>query len=245
MSLAAILLAALVVGPGSVVLASFVLRLPEASLERLAPRMLSLAVGAILGMALLRMLPHALEHGSSKALMGSVLVAILLLFLLERFRILRHCHEFHCSEHADRPTRIFLGNASHGLVDGIALALAFQAGPGAGWVFALALVGHEVPKSLVNLMLLWEGRERGAALLWVLLPSLFTLLGALAVALGLTFVRSLAPYALAVGAGFFLYLALADLVPKHRRHTTRSEALWQSALVVVGVGLILLLPAHG
>ena len=245
MNIAPILLASLLVGPGSVALASSVFRLPEEQLKRLAPRVLSLAVGAILGMALLRMLPHALGHGDPTALMGAVLGAILLLFLLERFRILRHCHEFHCAEHADMPMRIFLGNASHALVDGVALALAFQAGQGAGWIFALALAGHEVPKSLVNLMLLREGREGGAALLWIIIPSLFTLLGALAAALGLAFVKPVAPYALAAGAGFFLYLALADLVPKHRRHTTRAEALWQSALVLAGAGLILALPAHG
>lgn len=245
MSLAPILLAALMVGPGSVALASAVFRLPEERLKRLAPRVLSLAVGAILALALMRMLPHALAHAAPVGLMGAVLGAILLLFLLERFRILRHCHEFHCTEHADLPVRVFLGNASHALVDGIALALAFQAGQGAGWVFALALAGHEVPKSLVNLMLLREGREGGAAFLWILIPSLFTLLGALAAALGLAFVKPLAPYALASGAGFFLYLALADLVPKHRRHTTRGEALWQSALVLAGAALILALPAHG
>ena len=91
MNIAPILLASLLVGPGSVALASSVFRLPEEQLKRLAPRVLSLAVGAILGMALLRMLPHALGHGDPTALMGAVLGAILLLFLLERFRILRHC----------------------------------------------------------------------------------------------------------------------------------------------------------
>ena len=79
--IAMILLASLLVGPGSVVLASAVFRLPEESLKRLTPRVLSFAVGAILGMALLRMLPHALEHGRVEPVLRTALGAILLLFL--------------------------------------------------------------------------------------------------------------------------------------------------------------------
>jgi len=240
-----ILLASLLVGPGSVFLASLVFRLPEAMLKRLTPRVLSFAVGSLLGMALLRMLPHALEHGAPIPILRAMLGAILFLFLLERFQILRHCHEFHCPEHADMPTRIFLGNASHALVDGIVLALAFQAGSPAGWICTLALVGHEIPKSLVSLVLLKDGRDDAVALLWNLIPSVFTVVGGMLAAIGLAFVKPMTPYALGAGAAFFLYLALADLVPRHRRMTTKSEALWQAGLVLAGVGLIMLLPSHG
>lgn len=243
--IAKILFASLIVGPGSVILASLVFRLPEQVLKRVTPRVLSFAVGALLGMALLRMLPHALEHGAVVQVLRTVLGAILLLFLLERFRVLRHCHEFHCQEHAELPMRIFLGNGSHAIVDGIALALAFEAGNASGWIFTLALVGHEVPKSVVSLVLLKEGRNDAVALLWNLIPSLFTLIGALLTALGLVFMRPLTPYALAAGAAFFLYLALADLVPRHRRTTTRSDAIWQALLVLAGALLILMLPRHG
>ena len=240
-----VLLSAFLVGPGSVFLASVVFRLPEEFLRRITPRVLSFAVGSILSMALLRMLPHALDHGAPIPILRTVLMGILFLFLLERFRVLRHCHEFHCQEHADMPVRIALGNASHALVDGIALALAFQAGSASGWIFALALLVHEVPKSLVSLVLLKEGREDGTAFMWNFIPSIFTILGALLASIGLVFVKPMAPYALGAGAAFFLYLALADLVPKHRRTTSIAEAMWQAGLGLAGAGLILLLPSHG
>ncbi|NTV74942.1 MAG: ZIP family metal transporter [Holophaga sp.] len=243
--IAMILLAAFLVGPGSVILASLVFRLPEDALKQLTPRVLSFAVGALLGMALLRMLPHALEHHAPLPILRIVLGAILFLFLLERFHILRHCHEFQCQEHAEMPIRIGLGNASHALVDGLALALAFQVGNASGWIFALALMGHEVPKALVSLVLLKGGREPGAAFMWNFVPSVFTVVGALLASLGLAFVKPLAAYALAAGAAFFLYLALADLVPRHRRSTSRAEALWQAGMVLAGAGLIFLLPGHG
>jgi zinc and cadmium transporter len=125
------------------------------------------------------------------------------------------------------------------------LALAFQAGRASGWIFTLALMGHEVPKSLVSLVLLKEGRNDAVALLWNLIPSVFTVVGALLAAIGLAFVKPMTPYALGAGAAFFLYLALADLVPRHRKTCTKSEAIWQAGLVLAGAGLILLLPGHG
>ncbi|MBP1626995.1 MAG: zinc/iron permease [Holophagaceae bacterium] len=236
------LIAALCVGPGSVFLASQVFRLPEETLRKLTPRILSFAVGALLAMALLRMLPHALAQGAPMPVLKTALAAILLLFLLERFHILRHCHEFQCPEHADMPMRLFMGNASHALVDGIALALAFQGGSLPGWVFAFALMGHEIPKALVSLVLLKEGRDIAVAMIWNLIPSLFTVVGALATALSITFMKPLTPYALGAGAAFFLYLALADLVPRHRRAPSGTESIWQTALVLAGVGVILLIP---
>lgn len=241
---ATLILASLLVGPGAVLLATPILRFPEEVLRRLTPRVLSFAVGALLGMALLRMLPHALNHAAPLPVLRTVLWAMLGLFLLERFQILRHCHEFHCPEHADLPPRIFLGNAAHALVDGIALALAFQTSVWGGWVFALALLGHEVPKALVSFVLLKEGREDGAAFLWNLLPSLFTPAGALLAHTALFLARPLAPHALAAGAAFFLYLSLADLIPRHRHSTSRGDAVWQAVLVIAGVLLIHFLPTH-
>jgi zinc transporter ZupT len=68
--------------------------------------------------------------------------------------------------------------------------------------------------------------------------------GALAAGISIAFVKPITPYALGAGAAFFLYLALADLVPRHRRTAEKSEAVWQAALVVAGAALIWLLPAH-
>lgn len=244
-SAGSVILASLLVGPGSVVLASLILRFPEETLRRITPRVVSFAVGAILGMVFLRMLPHALEHGSAHAVLATVMGGILAMFLLERFHLLRHCHEFHCHEHGEMPIQLFMGNASHALVDGLALAVAFQSGAATGWILVLVLLGHEIPKSVVSLVLLKEGRENRAALLWNLLPSLFTTFGALLVVSGMHLLGPLIPYVMGVGAAFFLYLALADLVPKHRRITRLADASWQAALVLAGAILIYALPHHG
>lgn len=240
------LLAALMVGPGSIALGSLVLRLPEARLQSLSPRVLSFATGALLGMVFLRMLPKALQGQAVQPILGTTLAVILILFVLERLRVMRHCHEHHCAEHADMTVRIFLGNAVHNLVDGLALALAFQASGALGWITALALLGHEIPKGLVNLLMLKETATAAVSILWNGLASIFTVIGALIAALAFPLVAGSVPFALAGGAAVFLYMALADLVPRHRRRMSLPEALLQSGLVLAGAGLLALLshPHH-
>jgi zinc and cadmium transporter len=238
MVLTAFLLSGLLVGPGGVLAAVLILRLPESLLERVTPRILSFATGALLGMVFLRMLPRAVELGQIRPVLALVLAAILGLFLLERLNITRHCHERKCPEHADMGVRIFAGNAAHNLVDGMALALAFQASLPMGWLMTLAILGHEIPKSLVNLLLMRESSDHTTAVLWVGLASLFTVFGGLLTLLAAQLFLDKIPYLLALGAAVFLYMALADLVPRHRRKLELGEALTQSGAVLLGAALV-------
>lgn len=239
MTMASFLLGALLAGPGAVVFATLFLGLPEESLERFTPRLLSFATGALLGMVFLRMLPEALEAGGIRPILMAVLAGLLALFLLERLRITRHCHERQCPEHAGMGVRVFTGNAAHNLVDGIALALAFQASIPTGWIMVLALLGHEVPKNIMNILLMRESASREGAVLWVGLASLFTAFGGLATMLAIQGFLHAVPVALALGSAVFLYMALADLVPRHRQRPVNREAMLQAALVLLGAGAIL------
>ncbi len=140
----AILIASFIVGPGAVVLAHQSLRLPEGMLQKLTPCILSLATGAILGTVFLHTLPQALEKQAPGPLLATVLAVILALFLSERMQFLRHCHQFHCPEHAEMASTTFLGNALQNLAAGMALATVFQTSLFCGWIMTLALLGHEI-----------------------------------------------------------------------------------------------------
>jgi zinc and cadmium transporter len=134
--------------------------------------------------------------------------------------------------------RIFAGNAAHNLVDGMALALAFQASVPMGWLMTLAILGHEIPKSLVNILLMRESSDHTTAVLWVGIASLFTVLGGLMTLLAAQLFLDKVPYLLALGAAVFLYMALADLVPRHRRKLDLPEALLQTTAVILGATLV-------
>jgi zinc and cadmium transporter len=97
-----IILATLVSGVLSVLAAGIFLALPSRAREAVLPHLVSFATGALLGAALLALIPHAVQGAGMENVheVGIALIAgIALFFILEKFLLWRHCHDDHCSEH--------------------------------------------------------------------------------------------------------------------------------------------------
>src|SRR5512134_2052857 len=88
--------AALAGGVLSVLAAAGTLALERAWISRLV----SFAVGALLGAVFLELLPHAIETGTVERVMMTTLVGLLGFFLLEKLVLWRHSHG-HAEHHAD------------------------------------------------------------------------------------------------------------------------------------------------
>ncbi len=102
MTLIWIVLATLVSGVLSVLAAGVFLALPARQREGVLPHLVSFATGALLGAALLGLIPHAVIGAGSDRVheVGIALIAgIALFFVLEKFLLWRHCHDDHCDEH--------------------------------------------------------------------------------------------------------------------------------------------------
>lgn len=83
-----ILIAALVAGVLATVAAGSALALSAAWI----PRLVSFAVGALLGAVFIELLPDALQHGNIESVMVTVLAGLLVFFLLEKLVLWRHSH---------------------------------------------------------------------------------------------------------------------------------------------------------
>ena len=97
-----IVLSTLVAGVLSVLAAGVFLVLPARQREGVLPHLVSFATGALLGAALLALIPHAvLGAGSARVHeVGIALIAgIALFFVLEKFLLWRHCHDNDCNTH--------------------------------------------------------------------------------------------------------------------------------------------------
>ena len=97
-----IILATTVSGVLSVLAAGVFLALPARAREGINPHLVSFATGALLGAALLALIPHAVEGAGMENVheVGIALIAgIALFFILEKFLLWRHCHDDHCAEH--------------------------------------------------------------------------------------------------------------------------------------------------
>jgi len=114
-----IILATLVSGVLSVLAAGIFLALPSRAREAALPHLVSFATGALLGAALLALIPHAVEGAGMENVheVGIALIAgIALFFVLEKFLLWRHCHDDHCSEHPvgdDAHTHDHRGHGHH------------------------------------------------------------------------------------------------------------------------------------
>lgn len=237
-------------GALSALIAGGFLLLPDLRRNALLPHLVSFATGALLGAALLALLPHALETGGSGSTHGigaALALGIIAFFMLEKMVLWRHCHADPCEAHAPQErhrarasaTLILWGDAFHNTLDGVLIAAAFLTDTHLGIVTATAVFAHEIPQEVGDLaILLHGGMTRRRALLLNVMVSLTSVAGAglayflLAPALGAL------PYALAIAAASFLYVAVADLIPGLHRRVDARTSVQQVALIATGMMVI-------
>ncbi|MDD2763194.1 MAG: ZIP family metal transporter [Opitutaceae bacterium] len=207
---------------------------------------LSYATGTLLGAALLGMIPHALERLPARTALATVLAGIVGFFVLEKLLVWRHCHEPGCQVHAQAGPLILVGDAVHNFIDGVAIALAFQQSTALGMATGLAVIAHEIPQEVGDIMILvHQGYTKTQAMLYNTGSSLTTLVGALLAYWAGRHLATITPYALAVSAASFLYIALADLTPDHRTQTQLRITWLQGAGIAAGIGTIILVQGAG
>lgn len=239
--LAQIVIACLVGGVLSVIAAA---ALMHGMPRRFLPMAVSFAAGTLLTSALLNLLPEALQSVADSNLMKSssvfslLLAGILGFFALERFTFWRHAHHHDGCPRASGPMPqaplILIGDAFHNFTDGVLLAAAFLADPVLGWTTAAAIVAHEVPQEAGDFALLlaagWRPRR---ALFWNGVSSLANIAGGIIGYFLLEHALGLVPLALTLAAAGFLYIAVADLLPRLRGE---QADIWIH-VVAIGVGV--------
>ena len=267
--LAWIIVFSLLGGVLSVIAASVFLLINDKYQKKILPHTVSFAIGALLGAALLALLPHAItvsENVDLHDLGLTILIGLLSFFLLEKMVLWRHCHSTHCEVHSPSEihtssevhshneisshshshahqdnkdasgTLILIGDAVHNFVDGVLIAAAFMTDIDLGIVTALAVAAHEIPQEIGDFaILLNSGFKRSKALLFNILASMATLVGAVIAYYSLQSMQQALPYILAIAASSFIYIAVADLIPGLHKRTELRETIQQITLIILGV----------
>ena len=228
-------------GLGGLFVASGVLLINDSTLAKLVPWLVSYAVGALLGVSMLAILPSALEQLPSSHVLATVLGGILLFFVLEKLVLWRHCHTHDCEVHDGSVAPVLLGDSFHNFVDGAVIATAVLTSVPLGISTALAAAAHEIPQEIGDFaILLHAGYSRSKALMLNVLSALASILGALAAYFAFDRVPALLPYFLSLSAASFLYVAMADLIPGLHRGRTDASSLRQIVLIAAGVATMLI-----
>ena len=258
-------------GVGSVWLAAM---LAYALLSRFTQHLLSLAAGALLATAFMRLLPEAFEQSVSAGVSAQMLFAVLLMglvffFLLDKAELWHHGHEHghahdpvhehghdhthahhhhnhseahHHHHHSGGSWAVLLGDSVHAFGDGILIAAAFVADTRLGVAAALAVMAHEVPHHVGDLVVLRQSLGNAkAALIKLSLSGSVTAIGGLVGYLLVGALQEYLPLFLVVAASSFIYVALADLIPQLQKRLSPRQTAAQVAWLFAGIALVVAL----
>ncbi len=198
----------------------------------------------------------------------TLLAGLLLFFVLEKMVLWRHCHADACEVHVhpephahpghthhhnhqnhdhnhergrDQASAmlILIGDGFHNVLDGVLIAAAFMTDVHLGVVTAIAVCAHEIPQEVGDLAILLNGgMSRLKALTLNLLTSVTSVVGGVVAYFAMAQVQQVLPYAIAIAASSFLYIAVADLIPGLHRKVDPGSGAWQLVYIVLGIVVI-------
>jgi len=214
---------------------------------RLRDRMhllLGFSAGAVLGVVLFEVLPEVADGAAAQGLRLADLTlfsgaAFLAFFALERVTGLHGAreHEHHGGHdhHSELGVLSASGLSLHSFLDGVAVAVAFQAGSTElGVAVSIAVLAHDFSDGLNTVtVMLAHGNPLRRAVRWLVIDALAPMLGALT-AVALRPSLHVLPYLLAVFAGSFLYIGASDLLPEAREH----DSPWVAVATMAGMSLL-------
>lgn len=208
--------------------------------EKYVLEMTSFAAGVMVVVATMDLLPEAYGSGEVRLVSSFVLAGSLFLFFLERFSLWFHHHH---SPHNGgiNIASVWLGDTFHNAIDGIAIGAAFLVEPKLGIATAIAVAAHELPQEIADFSLyISSGFSRSRTFFLNLFSSMATLVAGVAMYILGSNVKGLETYLLALTAGMFMYISLADLIPELHHTTAKREIARQTAAFLVGIVVALI-----
>jgi len=200
---------------------------------------LGFSAGAVIGVAFFDLLPEAINFGEKFHTPSAILSYTALGFL--SYLVLDRILLFH-GESAPRGPLAAVVLCIHSLLDGVAIGFAFHASHQVGIVVAIAVLTHDFSDGINTMnIVLRNGGDRARAFRWLLVDAAAPMLGVAS-----TFVFTLPGgafgTALALFAGFFLYIGASDLIPEsyhaHPKFLTTAMTLAGAAVLYLAITLI-------
>jgi zinc and cadmium transporter len=228
---------------GGVLVASSLLLFTDRIRTRLVPWLVSYAVGALLAVSLLLLLPEALESLPATRVFGTLLFGIIAFFLLEKLVLLHHHHgdadQLH--QHAATATLVIVGDAFHNFIDGATVCAALLSSIPLGVNTAIAVAAHEIPQEVGDVaILLASGYSRQRALVLNLVSGLSGVAGAIVTYVAVGLLPAVRPFLLAFSSASLMYIAMSDLIPDLHRGQTDRSATRQVLLMAAGIATVML-----
>jgi zinc and cadmium transporter len=159
-----------------------------------------------------------------------------------------HAAQHHAHNHAGGGWAVLLGDSVHCFGDGILIAAAYMADTKLGLAATLAVLVHEIPHHMGDLVVLRESKQGASqAVAKLSAAGAVTVVGGVVGYLLVEQLHSALPYLLVVASSSFIYVALADLIPQLQKRLSLRQTAAQVAWLAVGIGMVTLVSglAHG
>jgi len=228
-------------GLGGLLIASGVLLFNEQQRSAIVPWLVSYAVGALLGIAAMGLLPESIQVLPPSRVFATLLAGIMFFFVLEKLVLWRHSHIHEGDLHGGTVASVIIGDTVHNFVDGTVIGAAVLTSIPLGISTAIAVAAHEIPHEIGDFaILLHAGYSRRNALLLNSISALANLLGTFCAVAAFDVVPHALPYALAIAAASFLYIAMTDLMPGLHRGRTDARSLLHVLAIIAGIVTMIL-----
>lgn len=216
----------------------FTLGLKEKFLNKILLLMVGLSAGALMGGALLHMLPEAIEESGSPNIFLWFIAGFSLFFVLERIIHWHHCHEKDCPVHTFAYINL-VGDGVHNFIDGFIIITSFMVSVPLGIAVSISVIFHEIPQEIGDFgVLVYAGVKKTRALLYNFLIALTAILGVLVGYFLGGFLESNMAIILAFAGGGFIYIAASDLIPELHKEEKLSKSLLSFAVFILGIALM-------
>jgi zinc and cadmium transporter len=157
-----------------------------------------------------------------------------------------HAHAAHTSPPTGGSWAVLAGDSVHCFGDGILIASAFIADLRLGAIASLAVLAHEVPHHMGDLMVLrGNTSNKRAALVKVSMAGAVTALGGVAGYWLVDQLQGYLPYFLVLASSSFIYVALADLIPQLQKQLSARQTAAQVAWLALGIVLVTVMSGLG
>jgi zinc and cadmium transporter len=195
------------------------------------------AAGALLAAAFTDLLPDAEHEGNIELALYMTMAGIVVFFLIERFVHWFHHHHANEKHKLDSTVPlIIIGDTIHNFIDGIAIAAAFLISVPTGVVTTLAVAAHEIPQEVGDFgLLLKKGMSRANVIKANIASALATTLAAVIFFSIGNSVHVPLDVVLGLVAGFFIYIAVSDVIPTIHKHEGNKLAGLQTLMLVLGI----------
>jgi len=172
-------------------------------------------------------------------------------FLLDKAELWHHGHEHghaHGHDHAhdhDQPSgmagswSVLMGDSIHAFGDGLLVAAAFLADVQLGVAATVAVLAHEVPHHMGDLVVLQQGMgQPRSALIKLCMAGGVTVLGGLVGHSLIAGHEEWLPFWLTMASSSYIYVALADLIPQLQKRLGASATVAQIGWLFAGIALV-------